>query len=231
MPLCPVPQPRLVCAEYYASRVVVEATLIRTKYLHDSDDPQGISAYLRTFRTVRVVRGKIGPSFEINEPNTSARTAIEWRDGESYLLFLDYTPEKNENAWGLDGCGNSNLLSKSKNVLAELARIKASSDGGIIEGVVTLPSEFVGFPPTVRVEARRGDESYNTPVHWKEFGGAFRIKVPVGKYVLRAIAPGLSFFPDTDYSSYEDPDNIQIESGGCAQVQFDSKWVSTQQKR
>jgi len=36
---CNVPQPRLICAEYFASQVVVEATLTQARVIHDKDDP------------------------------------------------------------------------------------------------------------------------------------------------------------------------------------------------
>jgi hypothetical protein len=58
MSFCNVPQPRLVCAEYFASQLVIETTLVQTSELHDKDDPEGISAYVYKLRVNRVVRGR-----------------------------------------------------------------------------------------------------------------------------------------------------------------------------
>ncbi len=38
-----VPQLRLVCAEYFASNVVVEATLIRSRAIHDPTDDEWLA--------------------------------------------------------------------------------------------------------------------------------------------------------------------------------------------
>lgn len=76
MAVCNVPQPRLVCAEYFASRVVVEATLLRTRTVRDSDDPEGVAAYVYTLRSGRVLRGDIAAQFQIYEENSSGRAAF-----------------------------------------------------------------------------------------------------------------------------------------------------------
>jgi hypothetical protein len=55
MSTCGVPQPRLVCAEYFANQLVVESTLIRT----DQDSPSYPSFYVYTMLVNQVLRGKI----------------------------------------------------------------------------------------------------------------------------------------------------------------------------
>ena len=57
MPYCRVPLPRLVCAEYSASKVVVEATLAQIQVVHDKDDREAILAYIYTLHTDRELRG------------------------------------------------------------------------------------------------------------------------------------------------------------------------------
>src|ERR1700751_6025463 len=57
LPFCLVPQPRLVCAEYFRSQLVVKATLVQTNTLHDKDDPDGIRAYVYTVQVNQVIRG------------------------------------------------------------------------------------------------------------------------------------------------------------------------------
>ena len=55
---CSDPQPRLVCAEYFASQLVVEATLLQTREVHDKGDPESISAFVYTLRVERVFRSR-----------------------------------------------------------------------------------------------------------------------------------------------------------------------------
>jgi hypothetical protein len=57
MGFCSVPQPRLVCAEYFASQVVVQATLVSVRTISHKDDPKGIAAFVYSLRAGRVLRG------------------------------------------------------------------------------------------------------------------------------------------------------------------------------
>ena len=77
MPYCRVPLPRLVCAEYSASKVVVEATLAQIQVVHDKDDTEAILAYISTLHTDRGLRGEIGQDFTVYEPNDSGRAMFD----------------------------------------------------------------------------------------------------------------------------------------------------------
>ncbi len=212
MAVCNVPQPRLVCAEYFASRVVVEATLLRTRTVRDKDDPEGVAAYVYTLRTDLVLRGDIVAQFQIYEENSSGRATFTWKAGQQYLLFLFNSAQAN--MWELDGCGNSGPLSNAKAVLAQINAIQGRHDKGAIHGMVSWEA-LSAFIPGVRVEARGTDRRYTATTNAK---GEFQMEVPAGRYTLRAIATGFSFH--TADFSYEDPHNVRIEPGGCAQVQF-----------
>lgn len=212
MPFCFVPQPRLVRAEYFASQLVVEATLVQTRALHDPDDPQGVSAYVYTLRVDRVLRGKAAATLRVHQGNDSGRATFGWVRGREYLLFLFYAPE--DKSWELDGCGNSGPLSGAKMALAEIASIKASHGGGSIQGIVS--EQALSTPISgVRVEAIGKTGRYEATTNEK---GQFQIDVPAGQYVVNAFKSGMSF--DKADISYEDPRHIRIEPGGCAQIQF-----------
>lgn len=209
---CNFPQPRLVCAEYFASQLVIEATLVQTSELHDNGDPQGISAYVYTLRVNQALRGKISGTLRVYEGNDSGRATFDWVRGREYLLFL--FPSEQQGAWALDGCGNSGPLDKANVALSEIAVIKAARGGGVIHGVVSeqaLSTPIAG----VRVEAQGPSGSYAATTNEK---GEFQLSVPAGQYVVRATKAGADF--DTADISYEEPRNVRIESGGCAQVQF-----------
>ncbi len=50
--------------------------------------------------------------------------------------------------------------------------------------------------------------------------GEFKIHVPAGKYEVHPIRTGWSF--TKNMFSYEDPSNLLIEDGGCAQIEFET---------
>ena len=212
MAFCFVPQPRLTCAEYFASQLVVEATLVQTKIIGDKNDPMGISARVYTLDVDRVMRGKIAGSVRVYEGNDSGRATFDWTPGKKYLLFLFYVPH--ENAWGLDGCGNSGPLSGAEDALSGIEAIKAARDGGVIYGAVSQQALSIPIP-RVHVEAQGDNGEYAATTNEK---GEFQMKVPAGQYSVRVIASGHSFKKAA--ISYEDPGKVQIEPGGCAQVQL-----------
>lgn len=210
--LCNDPRPRMVCAEYFASKVVVEGTLVKVRSVHDRDDPEGVAAYVYTLNTNRVIRGQIDDVFRIYEGNDSGRATFDWKTGRKYLLFLSYSDS--DKAWKLDGCGNSGPLNGAKAVLGQIDAIQKSHGGGVIHGAIRyqVPEAPVS---QVRIEARGANGVYTTTTNAK---GEFSLKVSPGQYAVRAIRAGFSF--GTAEFSYENPRKLQIEPGGCAQVQL-----------
>jgi hypothetical protein len=63
--LCNVPSPRLVCAEYFASKVVVEATLVKVRSVRVKEDPEGALAHVYTLKVNRLIRGHVAEVFQI----------------------------------------------------------------------------------------------------------------------------------------------------------------------
>jgi Carboxypeptidase regulatory-like domain len=212
MAFCDVPQPRLVCAEYFASQVVVEATLIQIQSVSDKDDPEGISAYVYTLQAGHLLRGHIARRFKVYEGNDSGRATFDWKIGREYLLFL-YTHEADK-GWKLDGCGNSGPLDHAKMALEEIARIQKLHGDGFIHGLVSW-NALSNPMADVRVEAHGANGTYTATT---DANGEFEIKVPPGRYAVRALKSGFSF-SGADIS-YSDPSDIRIEPGGCAQVQL-----------
>lgn len=211
MGFCDVPQPRLVCAEYFASQVVVEATLTQIRDVRDKDDPEGISAYIYSVHADRLLRGRISRTFEVYEGNDSGRATFAWKIGREYLLFL-YT--RTPSGWLLDGCGNSGPLDRAKMALNEIAKLKTRHGNGFIEGIVSRQALSTPIPG-VRVEAHGASGTYTAITNGN---GEFEIKVPPGRYAVDAIKAGLSF-KGADIG-YTDPNNVSIEPGGCSQLQL-----------
>jgi Carboxypeptidase regulatory-like domain len=215
MAFCNLPQPRLVCAEYFASKVVVEATLVKVKAICDKTDPEYVLANLYSLRAEKVFRGNIAHVFRVYEGNDSGRATFDWEIRRKYLLFLFYVDS--EKSWALDGCGNSGPISLARPVLGQIESIQKNHGDGFIHGVVSqraLSDPISG----VRVEARGKRGRYATTTDAK---GEFDFKVSPGRYVVRAIRPGFVF--DTADVSYEDTQNVLIEPGGCAQIQLDAR--------
>jgi len=212
MGLCNDPRPRLVCAEYFASKVVVEGTLVKVRSIHEREDPEGVAAFVYSLNTNRVIRGHIEDVFRVYEGNDSGRATFGWKMGRKYLLFLFYSDS--DKAWELDGCGNSGPLSSANAVLEQIAAIQDRHSGGVIHGAIRAREPDAPIFQ-VGVEARGTNGVYTTTTNAK---GEFEVKVPSGQYAVRAIKAGFSFV--TADFSYENPHKLQIEPGGCAQVQL-----------
>lgn len=212
MGLCNVPRPRLVCAEYFASQVVVEATLVKIRSVRFKEDPEGVAAYVYTLRPNRLIRGHVTEIFQVYEGNNSGSATFDWIIGRKYLLFLFYAAA--EKSWALDGCGNSGAFNSAKSALEQIAEIQTHNYSGVIHGVVSEQIPSNPFPG-VRVEARGTEGLYKATTNSK---GEFEIKVPAGRYTVRATKTGRSFY--TADFSYENPQDLQIEPGGCVQVQL-----------
>jgi phosphatidate phosphatase APP1 len=159
------------------------------------------------------LRGQIAETFQVHEGNDSGRATFDWKIGRKYLLFLSYSePDK---SWELDGCGNSGPVSGAKAVLEQIAVIQAHHDeSGVIHGEVSEQA-LSDAVPGVHVEARGTNGLYTATTNAK---GEFEIKVPAGRYTVRATAAGRSF--DAADLSYENPRDLHIEAGGCAQIQL-----------
>ena len=211
--VCSVPQPRLVCAEYFASSLVVEATLVRVRVIRDKDDPELISAHVYTLRVNRILRGGTGEVVQVYEGNDSGRATFDWTLSRKYLLFLFYSPA--DKSWQLDGCGNSGPSSQAKAALSAISEIQAQrGDDGVIHGVVSR--QALSDPiPGVHVEARGDGGHYIAATNEK---GEFQMRVPAGRYVVRGVESKFLF--DTADLSYGNRRRLRVERGGCVQVQL-----------
>ncbi len=100
--------------------------------------------------------------------------------------------------------------------LSEIAAIKAAQGGGVIHGVIR-DSEDLPFVviPGARVDAQGISGHYQATSDEK---GEFQIDVPPGEYIVRVVDSSGLF--EKALFSYEDPNKIEIEPGGCAQVEF-----------
>jgi len=211
---CNEPQPRLVCAEFFSSPLIVEATLVQKS--HEPGTGDELDGYVYSLHVNRTVRGEAARTIRVYEENSSGRATFDWVARRDYLLFLFPLTNK-KGMWALDGCGNSGPLSKAAAALADIAKVKASTSGdAMIQGVVNGP-DFAATQPSsgLRVTARSAAGLFNAVT---DKDGEFRMSVPAGRYVVSVNESSLSFRP---YEfSYEDPEALEIQPGGCAQVQF-----------
>lgn len=222
MPFCLAPQPRLVCAEYFNSTIVVTATLTKTTPIPGGAGyPQ---AWIYTLRINRTLRGKPPATMQVYEENSSGRAGFAWVPGQGYLLFLNHAEngealwndlynytENDHTFWELDGCGNSGPITKAAAALSAIRAIQTAR-GSMIQGVV---GGFYGQPllSGIHVEAQ-GQGRFAAMTDDK---GKFQMHVPPGRYTVSVVEPGRFFdYPDVTYSDIERP----LEPGGCAQIQF-----------
>jgi hypothetical protein len=211
---CDAPQPRLACAEYFSSPLIVEATLVRSS--HEAGTAEKLDAHIYSLRVSRVLRGKPVQAVRVYEENSSGRATFDWARQTEYLLFL-FPNRQEKGMWSLDGCGNSGPVSKAATALADIAKVKSgTSSVGMIQGVVNGPNFERQNPSSgIHVDAEGVNGLFYAVTNNK---GEFQINVPAGKYVVSVNEPGLSYRPFE--FSYEDPDNLQIQPGDCGQVQF-----------
>jgi len=208
--LCNLPRPRVVCAEYFQSKAVVVARLAGVSQVKDSYGDLAGTYYSMTVE--QSLRGQVSRLFRIYEANDSGRATFAWKTGNSYLLFL--RAENPNGSWLIDGCGNSGPSELTKTVLQQIKAIDPAANRALIQGIVwdfAIPGPVAG----VKIEAR-GTVETNTAE--TQGDGRFEIHVVPGSYKVRAISPGKTFVPED--ISYEHPDNVILESGSCAQIQF-----------
>lgn len=200
--------PRLICAEYANSGAVVTAKLVSVKH-YVSPDKQ--DWYIYTLQADKILRGQIDSEFRVYEENSSGRAPFNWIEGQSYLLFLN---SRDDGTWWLYGCGNSTSLKGAIRILDAIDSIK-SRKGGFIQGIVGGTGQSIPLRKA-QVTIKSDSATYRVvPGN----SGRFGLRVPAGRYVIQISLPGWSFEKDP-LDSYEDPKNVTIEDGGCAEVSF-----------
>jgi hypothetical protein len=215
--VCNEPQPRLVCAEYSASKTVVESTLMRVENVLYQNDPKSVLGSYYVLKTNRVYRGTADRTIRVYEENDSGRSTFSWKVGKNYLLFLRTSLEEpNDPALVLDGCGNSGPVARSRRTLREVEILNEQRNIALIAGRVSY--EGLSAPlQGITVIARGNGKNYRVLTSKK---GNFRITVPPGIYSLTPEDPHLAF--KVSELSYEVPESLKMQSGSCVQVQFES---------
>jgi len=211
---CPA-SPRLVCAEYFNSSLVAEAKLISIRHIVPKSGQDG---YVYTMELITALRGEIAARFEIYEENSSGRASFEWRRAESYLLFL--YPVEHSNRWSINGCGNSGALARSGKTLKVIESLRTGPDVGVIHGKILSAGGSTEDLEGISIEVRGEDRVFRVQ---SDRNGEFEIKVPVGEYKARAFRKGWKIRMDA--LTFENPVNLKLERGGCAQVQFYAEQV------
>jgi hypothetical protein len=206
-------QPRLVCAEATHASAVVVARLTMKQYIPNASDGADLNVY--KLATVTVVRGRIPATFTINEPNDSGRAPFDWKPGEDYLLFLSYVSQ--QNAWTLDGCGNSGRLRESAGALEEIEGMSHSNLRPLIAGMVSTDSWTTGVSD-LPITVSGTDGTFHTRTGRD---GRFELRVPPGSYDVTAGADPSSFPPNP--FSNEQPEHLKLEDGECGQVEFSTR--------
>lgn len=207
---CLQPLPRLVCAEYFRSKAVVIANLAGLTKVKDSYGDVTGTYYSMTVE--RTLHGEVPRLFRIYEANDSGRADFIWEIGESYLLFL--LEQTANQGWVIDGCGNSGPVELRSKAIAQVEATGSNSAYSRIQGAVGGRSSSHPMAG-VQIEAQ-GPAGVKTAQTGRD--GTFEIEVAPGNYQVRALSPGKSFVAAD--LSYDNPDEIGLPAGGCAQVQF-----------
>ena len=200
---CLEPYPR-VCTEFYDSDAVFTGTVVGVRAVKSGG--RFIEGWYYRMKVSESFRGPSGPFVEVYTENASARYPLE--KGRKYLLFAgDYT-----GVLRISCCGNSGYIEDSAEAIRQIEEIKKTKSGGEIAGEIRgLDGEFEG----ARIIAVGDKQTYETKVDSQNW---FHMKVPDGTYRLHAEAPGRSFVPFD--LTYDNPDHIVVQPGGCPQMEF-----------
>lgn len=204
--VCSQPPPR-VCTEFYDSAAVFTGTVVGVR--SDPGEEGSTNGWFYRVRVQKSFRGPKGPEIEVYTGNDSARFPLE--KGRQYLLFArQWEPT---GRFLIGDCGNSGFLEKSAEAIRQIEQIRKTKSGGEIAGRIGWGNapEFEG----VRIVAVGNERSYETKADSK---GWFHIRVAEGTYRVRAEAPGRTF--EAFDLTYDDPDHIVVQPGGCPQMQF-----------
>jgi hypothetical protein len=206
-----------VCAEYSASKLVVEATLVKVDPIDYDTSLKAASAYYYTLKIDHTFRGMPEQVIRVYEENNSGRAPFEWKLGAKYILFLsDFSGGPEKGLFELDGCGNSRPLSHASFVLKQIAGVKHRRTAlitGMVGGI-----GGIGPWPNIEIIAEADGVTYKGATDGE---GRFSIEAPPGHYTVKP-ADALMLFEAYDLS-YEDPQNLRLEPGSCVQVQFEGK--------
>jgi hypothetical protein len=200
LPFCQEPSPRRVCAEYFRSDVVFVGKVISEKVLPEEQGFDG--GWLYYLKVSKVYRGSIGKTIEIMTENNSGRYPLE--KGRKYLLFAC----AGARGFEIIGCGNSGLLEESKDRIRE------------IEGLASAIDSSIEINVQDGSEARLaiiGPEGRSESITDKE--GRLWVSVPPGRYRVEMLDP--EFMPSD--ISYDQPDDLYLIKGQCAQIQYIKK--------
>lgn len=212
--VCQVPQPRLVCAEYSQSKAVVIAKLISAT----SDSKKYPSYFLYRLVVVKRLRGQVSQTFELYEGNDSGRPGFIWKLNEQYLLFLIRPDPPTLSQWTVDGCGNSAPIVDAGATLRQIAHISSADKTGTITGYVSTDSWSTAVPDAA-VKISGNGRVFDTKT---DVNGKFSQVVPIGIYTVSASKNGMPM--EKELFTYENPADVVITPGGCAQMQFSGLW-------
>jgi hypothetical protein len=207
---CNNPRPRLICAEYFQSKAVVIASLNGVTPV--KDDFGDLTGTYYSMTVERTLRGQVNKTFRVYQANDTGDPKLNWKAGGSFVLFL--REQAGNGSWKIDACGNSGPADSKQSALDQIDMLDPKSNRARIQGAVGGVS-FVFPLEGVQIEARGAGGLVTAETGP---GGRFDIRVTPGKYQVQALSGGKTFVADR--STYENPDNLLLENGGCAQVQF-----------
>jgi hypothetical protein len=196
-----------VSDEYYVSDLVLLGTVVGSKDLIDTSDPEGA---LGTYYTVRVdatYRGRRYRSLRIYSENSTARFPME--KGTRYVLFLKRDTQQN---WTIDNCGNSGEIVSSSATIQQVMRLPLRQS--FVYGEVYTWQNPDKCSP-MQLTLRSGKLALGTEV---KADCSFKINVPAGRYRAILRRNGEAVVPNDP--NYKDAYCFVVPVGGSAGIAF-----------
>jgi hypothetical protein len=211
--VCPQPHP-MVCAEFFKSDAVFVGTVVTEKQVESQGDV--FDGWLYQLQVKQSFRGVAGDTVQVFTENSSGRLTL--KVGETYLLFASAVNSR----LTIDNCGSSTELSRAREAIHEIEQVlidMKSASGGNIHGRVVLSPLGTGKGIAgVRMTIRGAAGTYSAVT---DKDGWIHLKVPAGRYIVRPVSS--KWVVEVFDLSYDDPQRIRIENGGCAELQFLAK--------
>lgn len=198
-----------VACDFLNNDAVFTGRVISTRAVVGGGYFVGYYYRLRVFRVFRGPRKKV---IEVYTANDSARYPLDMNG--KYLIFAS----RNKGRLQIYGCDDNTPLSKAKDLIRKIERMKIPRDG-IIEGRVVLHGAGSGVGvPGIQIIVSGKDRTYKLTTDRQ---GWFRIHVPPGgPYWVEAKSTPAHPIEAYDLNYGGNPNLFGVEAGKCMGFEF-----------
>ncbi len=203
---CFAPQLR-VSDEYFISDLVLTGTVVASRNIVDSKDPDDTTGTFYTVHVNAVYRGNAPKLLVIYSENSTARFPM--KEHKPYILFLTRDSDKD---WVVDNCGNSAVAALRPATMKQLKQLPLR-DSYVYGDVYSYGSSMKCGPMQLTIHS--AGVTRTTTV---KDDCSFQVEAPPGNYRASLVWKG-SEVPANDIN-YKDVYCFTVPKGGSAGLAF-----------